>query len=83
MKRKVFLLLMILIISFSTGCNTLKPPGKTGSPRPEAPKRFVVIQEEGETKNIGGLTLLKDNETGKEYLVVTGLNGAPTIISLP
>ncbi|RJQ24643.1 MAG: hypothetical protein C4589_12645 [Peptococcaceae bacterium] len=83
MTRKVTLLLMIPIISFSAGCNALRPPEETAPPQPETPKRFVVVQEEGEMKNIGGLTVLKDNETGKEYLVVTGLNGATTVIGLP
>lgn len=45
-------------------------------------KRFQIIQEAGETNNIGGYTVIKDTATGKEYLIVTGLNGSSTVTDL-
>jgi hypothetical protein len=45
-------------------------------------KRFHIIQEEGESSNIGGYTVIRDNVTGKEYLIVTGLNGSSTVTDL-
>lgn len=77
-----------------TGVNQFQPQGKDiRSPGPQPPagagfssssdqKRFEVILEEGETKNLGGYTVLRDKQTGKEYLVITGLNGAPTVINI-
>jgi hypothetical protein len=80
--KKIILLTVTLIFIFVSGCTP--PPGgqavkENNSPQP---RRFEIIQEEGETQNIGGFTVIKDNQTGKEYLVITGLNGAPTVINL-
>lgn len=58
------------------------PPAGSGLSSGTSPKRFEVICEEGESKNIGGYTVLRDSRTGKEYLVITGLNGAPTVINI-
>lgn len=48
----------------------------------EKPPRFEVIYEHGETKNLGGFSVIRDNATGQEYLAVTGMNGSPAVIML-
>lgn len=48
----------------------------------EQAQRFKIIYEHSETKNLGGFTVLRDNATGHEYLIITGLNGAPTVVPL-
>lgn len=57
-------------------------PAGAGLSSSEGQKRFDVICEMGETKNLGGYTVLRDRQTGKEYLVITGLNGAPAVINI-
>lgn len=82
MMKKIALLAMSLIFIMLSGC---APPAKGQAENENKklePKRFEIIQEEGESKNIGGFTVIKDNTTGREYLVITGLNGAPTIINM-
>jgi len=69
-----------------SGC-TLQPKSQMSDQnKPEAAdkstKRFQIIQEEGETKNIGGFTVIKDTLTGKEYLIITSLNGSSNVINL-
>lgn len=81
MKRLVLTAMALMFILFS-GCAP-PPKGQTANEtKPPQPKRFEIIQEEGESKNIGGFTVIRDNATGKEYLVITGLNGAPTVINI-
>jgi len=86
MRKFTFIAVVFLILSLSAGC---APQSKSQAPeqnKPEAAgnsvKRFQVIQEEGETKNIGGFTVIKDTNTGKEYLVITSLNGSVTAIDI-
>ncbi len=86
MRKFTFIAVIFLILSLSAGC---APQSKSQSPdqnKSEAvdnsAKRFQVIQEEGETKNIGGFTVIKDTNTGKEYLVITSLNGAVAAIDI-
>jgi len=80
--KKLALITAFSILILLAGC-TPPPKGRTANETtPTQPKRFEIIQEEGETKNIGGFTVLRDNQTGKEYLVITGLNGAPTVTNL-
>ncbi len=45
-------------------------------------ERFEIIYEHGETMNMGGFTVIRDNLQGVEYLVITGLNGAPAVIRM-
>lgn len=52
-----------------------------GAPDGQA-QRFKIIYEHSETRNLGGFTVLRDNATGYEYLIITGLNGAPTVVPL-
>lgn len=82
MMKKITFLTIILFFLLLSGCAS-QPKGQAENEnKNQAPKRFEVIQEEGETRNIGGFTVIKDNQTGKEYLVITGLNGAPTVINM-
>lgn len=80
--KKIAFLTMALFFILLSGCAS-QPKGQAENENKNpSPKRFEIMQEEGETKNIGGFTVLKDNMTGKEYLVITGLNGAPTVINM-
>ncbi len=86
MRKFTFIAVILLVLSFSTGCvqqskNKAPDQNKTEAVDSGA-KRFQVIQEEGETKNIGGFTVIKDTNTGKEYLVITSLNGAVAAIDI-
>ncbi len=84
--RKLFLLLIIVSVALFQGCASLtksrplieNSPGTTENTN----VRFQIVQEQGETNNIGGFTVIKDTMTGKEYLVVTGLNGSSTVTEL-
>jgi hypothetical protein len=84
--KKLSLLLIILSVILVQGCARLtqsRPLIENSSGAEEnANKRFQIIQEEGETNNIGGFTVIRDTLTGKEYLVVTGLNGSSTVTDL-
>lgn len=73
---------LVIVLTMLSGC--APPPREQAAEenKPPEPKRFVIIQEENESKNIGGMTVLKDNQTGREFLVITGLNGAPTVIEI-
>ena len=73
---------MTLLFILLSGCAPPPKGQESNENKNPVAKRFEIIQEEGETKNIGGLTVVKDNLTGKEYLVITGLNGAPTVINM-
>ncbi len=85
--RITLVTLVFLILTLSGGC-----AAQSGNQTPEksipnaalndAARRFQVIQEEGETKNIGGFTVIKDTQTGREYLVITSLNGSVTAIDI-
>lgn len=85
MKRIAIIAFSVILLLLS-GCSP-PPKGQTtdenkppaSENRPPEQKRFVVTQEEGQTKNIGGFTIIKDTLTGKEYLVITGLNGATSV----
>lgn len=80
--KKIILLAATLVIILISGC-TPPPRGQAvNENKSPEPKRFAIIQEEGESQNIGGFTVIKDTQTGKEYLVITGLNGAPTVINM-
>lgn len=81
MKKIAFLAMTLLFILLS-GCAAPSKGQGANENKDPVPKRFEIIQEEGETKNIGGFTVIKDSMTGKEYLVITGLNGAPTVINM-
>jgi len=84
MRKYTFIAVILLVLSFSTGCTQQSQAPDQN--KPEAvdnnAKRFQVIQEEGETKNIGGFTVIKDTNTGQEYLVITSLNGSVTAIDI-
>jgi hypothetical protein len=84
--KKLAMIGIVLTVILIQGCAPLtqsRPLIKDISQSAEnTNKRFQVIQEEGETKNIGGLTVIKDTATGKEYLIVTGLNGSSTVTDL-
>ena len=85
--KKLFILVIILAVVLIQGCATpltqTRPLVEDTSQTAEnTNKRFQTIQEEGETNNIGGYTVIKDTATGKEYLIVTGLNGSATVTDL-
>jgi len=85
-RRFALIALILLILTLSAGCaaqsgNQAPEPNKPGVAENGA-KRFQIIQEEGETKNIGGFTVIKDTQTGREYLVITSLNGSVTAIDI-
>lgn len=86
MRKFTFIAVIFLILSLSAGCAQQSKSQAPDQNKPEAvdnnAKRFQVIQEEGETKNIGGFTVIKDTNTGKEYLVITSLNGSVTAIDI-
>lgn len=83
MKRLSIILIILSVVLFQ-GCASLTKsrPLIRNSPAATENKRFQIIQEEGETHNIGGITVIRDTVTGKEYLVVTGLNGSLTVTEL-
>lgn len=84
--KKLSLLIIILSVVLVQGCASLTKSRPLIENSPGAAenenKRFQIIQEEGETNNIGGFTVIKDTLTGKEYLVVTGLNGSSTVTDI-
>ena len=83
--KKATILLIILSVVLVQGCASLtksRPLIENNKASEDSNQRFQIIQEQGETNNIGGLTVIKDTLTGKEYLVVTGLNGASTVTEL-
>ena len=84
--KKLFLLLIIISVALLQGCASLTKSRPLIENSPESADntnvRFQIIQEQGETNNIGGFTVIKDTITGKEYLVVTGLNGSSTVTEL-
>ncbi|SHI71814.1 hypothetical protein [Desulfofundulus thermosubterraneus] len=77
-----FLLLITIVLA---GCSRDTGQANHGQ-LPGTPdgqdQRFKIIYEHSETKNLGGFTVLRDNATGHEYLIITGLNGAPTVVPL-
>lgn len=85
MLKKATIILIILSVVMVQGCASLtksRPLIENAKPSDDTNQRFQIIQEQGETNNIGGLTVIKDTLTGKEYLVVTGLNGSTTVTEL-
>jgi hypothetical protein len=68
------------------GCASLTKTRPLINNLPEASdntnQRFKIVQEQGETANIGGFTVIQDTQTGKEYLIVTGLNGSSVVTEL-
>lgn len=84
--KNLLLILIIISVPLFQGCASLTKSRPLIENSPEAADntnvRFQIIQEQGETNNIGGLTVIKDTMTGKEYLVVTGLNGSSTVTEL-
>lgn len=80
--KKTFLLVIILALLVFSGCSMPAREQAVKETEPVEPTRFAIVEEQGETKNLGGYTLLRDTVTGKEYLVITGLNGAPTVIQM-
>ena len=83
--KKATILLIILSVVLVQGCASLtksRPLIENTKASEDTNQRFQIIQEQGETNNIGGLTVIKDTLTGKEYLVVTGLNGSSTVTEL-
>jgi hypothetical protein len=86
MMKIISVLVAVLSVVLIQGCAPLtqtRPLAEDTSQAAEnTNKRFQIIQEEGETNNIGGYTVIKDTETGKEYLIVTGLNGSSTVTDL-
>lgn len=88
MLRNIFMFLFVCFFVTLTACsrvddkvNNNQVPDISGE-RFECFERFKVIYEHPETKNLGGFTVLRDTVTGQEYLVITGLNGAPAVIPL-
>ena len=84
--KKPAIIVIIFIVVLIQGCAPLSKNRPLFENSPQAAdntdKRFQIIQEQGETNNIGGLTVIKDTATGKEYLVITGLNGTTTVTDL-
>jgi hypothetical protein len=84
--KKLSMLVAVMTVVLIQGCAPLTQTRTlvedTSQAAENTNKRFQIIQEEGETNNIGGYTVIKDTETGKEYLIVTGLNGSPTVTDL-
>lgn len=78
----IFIMVAVLVMTLLSGCAT--PPREQAAEenKPPEPKRFEIIQEEQETRNIGGITVIRDNQTKQEFLVITGLNGAPAVIQI-
>jgi ABC-type Fe3+-hydroxamate transport system substrate-binding protein len=86
MRKFTFIAVILLMLSLFAGCAQQSKSQAPDQNKTEAAgnssKRFQVIQEEGETKNIGGFTVIKDMNTGKEYLVITSLNGSVAAIDI-
>lgn len=84
MRTYTFIAVILLVLYFSTGCTPQSQAPDQNKPEAvdNSSKRFQVIQEEGETKNIGGFTVIKDTNTGKEYLVITSMNGSVAAIDI-
>lgn len=83
--KKLFILLIILPVVLLQGCTSLtktRPLIDTPSASDNTNQRFKIVQEQGETANIGGFTVIQDTQTGKEYLIVTGLNGSSVVTEL-
>ncbi|MFX4260713.1 hypothetical protein ACOBQJ_00790 [Pelotomaculum propionicicum] len=84
--KKISIILIIFSVLLLQGCASLTKSRPLIENTNEAPdianQRFQIVQEQGETNNIGGFTVIKDTLTGKEYLVVTGLNGSSTVTEL-
>jgi outer membrane biogenesis lipoprotein LolB len=83
--KKLSILVALSAVVLIQGCASLtqtRPLVEDTSQASENTRRFQIIQEEGETNNIGGYTVIKDTATGKEYLIVTGLNGSSTVTDL-
>ncbi|WP_027717285.1 DUF6440 family protein [Desulfovirgula thermocuniculi] len=75
---------LLALLVFTSSCARQAPVSgsvPSGAGEGQA-RRFEVIYEHPETKYIGGLTVLRDNATGCEYLIVTGLNGSPVVVPL-
>lgn len=83
-KKVVKLIGAIILFAIVVGCskNTIKQDAPPPNSNNKLEDRFVIIYEHGETKNLGGFTIIKDNKTGQEFMVVTGLNGAPTVVPI-
>lgn len=81
-------MVFFLIVTATTGCTNFLSRRDAAHRAlqpialPETAQRFQIIYEHGETLNTGGFTILRDNKTGVEYLIVTGLNGAPSVTEL-
>jgi len=84
--KKLAMIVIVLTVVLIQGCAPLSKNRPLFENTPQTAdntdKRFQIIQEEGETNNIGGFTVIKDTATGKEYLVITGLNGTSTVTEL-
>lgn len=89
--QMLFLMILGMLILIMTGCSGAqrlhasmpKPPASAEAARqPGQPPRFEVVYEHGETKNLGGFSVIRDNATGQEYLAVIGLNGSSSVIML-
>jgi hypothetical protein len=84
--KKTAIFILIITVALVQGCAPLSKNRPLFENTPQAAdntdKRFQIIQEQGETNNIGGFTVIKDTATEKEYLIITGLNGAVTVTDL-
>ena len=81
--RPLLIGLFIAMLAFTSSCTRQVPSsGSVPSVAESQTQRFKIIYEHPETKYIGGLTVLRDNATGCEYLIVTGLNGSPVVVPL-
>ena len=76
--------MLLLMGTLLVGCSRNPVSGLPAQSQAEGTTspRFEVIFEHKETRNIGGFTVIRDNRTGQEYLVVTGLNGSPAVVPL-
>ncbi|MGB9802364.1 hypothetical protein [Desulfofundulus sp.] len=83
--RTVLLSLLLFIAILFAGCsrNTAEVDrDQVHGASSMQDQRFKIVYEHPETKYLGGFTVLRDNVTGQEYLIITGLNGAPTVVPL-
>lgn len=80
--KKIISVLILVAFLFLPGCRTNAPANEVQEPPATQSGRFEVIYEHGRTKNMGGFSVIGDKETGTEYLVVTGLNGAVAVTPL-
>lgn len=91
MRKTVITVAVILTLLFITGgCaqrQTVSPTSPSSQAAAKATNikntgRLEILQEEGEGHNYGGITIIRDKETGKEFMIVSALNGSNAVVEL-